>query len=99
MDIDFVNSHREALGRSKFETLTPDELQHHLKLIEQHAPYGNDPWDRVATLEFLWDNELDCCVACVQTPYGSARFPVPAAKGSRTVTPAAGKTFAEFAAR
>ena len=39
-----INQHREATGHPRFKELTEAEIDHHMTLIEQHAPYGNDPW-------------------------------------------------------
>lgn len=40
----YINEHREATGHSPFTTLTEDEVQHHLALIDKYAAYGSDPW-------------------------------------------------------
>lgn len=39
-----INDHREALGRPKFDKLTPNEARIHRIKITKNAPYGNDPW-------------------------------------------------------
>ena len=45
MDIHYVNEHRAALGRELFPVDLPEaEVQAHLALIDQYAPYGQDPW-------------------------------------------------------
>jgi hypothetical protein len=43
--IRYVNEHRAAVGRSDITDPTPDQLERHLELILEHAPYGNDPWE------------------------------------------------------
>lgn len=43
-DLEFINDHRVNLDYSPFDSLTKSEMDHHLSLIEEHAPYGNDPW-------------------------------------------------------
>lgn len=46
-NVDYVNSHREALGYRKIGRAThPDEVRKHLARIDKHAPYGDDPWER-----------------------------------------------------
>lgn len=40
----FINEHRAAQGRSEFEELSEADMSVHLALINEHAPYGNDPW-------------------------------------------------------
>lgn len=42
--IELINSHREAVGRPKFETLTPAEAEAHIAKINEFAEYGQDPW-------------------------------------------------------
>ncbi len=44
MKLSFVNDHREALGYEPFTIMTESEIQAQLALIEEHAPYGDDPW-------------------------------------------------------
>lgn len=44
-DLDEINEHRMALDREPFEELTDEQIQHHLRLIDQNAPYGQDPWE------------------------------------------------------
>lgn len=42
--LEWVNSHREAVGREPFAELSDEECTKHEQLIAEHAPYGNDPW-------------------------------------------------------
>lgn len=42
--LEFVNLHREAMGRQPFASLASCELDEQIDLIERHAPFGNDPW-------------------------------------------------------
>ena len=44
VDLDFINDHREAVGRPKFRMLSDAAAKKHLALIEKHAPFGEDPW-------------------------------------------------------
>lgn len=47
-NVDYVNSHREALGYRKIGRSThPDKVREHLARIDKHAPYGNDPWEKI----------------------------------------------------
>lgn len=43
-DLEFINSHRKALGYKKFKKLSKEGIEKHLKLIAENAPFGNDPW-------------------------------------------------------
>lgn len=46
-DVDYINSHREALGYRKIPHSThPDKVREHLRKIRKYAPHGNDPWGR-----------------------------------------------------
>lgn len=40
----FINEHREATDHPTFKELTDAEIDHHMNLIEEHAPHGEDPW-------------------------------------------------------
>lgn len=42
--VDYINSHREAVGREPLTTLNAVEVERHMALINENAPYGNDPW-------------------------------------------------------
>ena len=44
-DIDYVNDHRQALGRAPIPYDTaPVEVDRMLALVEEHAPFGEDPF-------------------------------------------------------
>lgn len=44
--VNYINDHREAVGREPLpHTMDKKEIEKHEKLIDKHAPYGNDPWD------------------------------------------------------
>lgn len=42
--LEWINDHREAVGRKKFKKLSNSEIRKHERLIDKNAPYGNDPW-------------------------------------------------------
>lgn len=57
-DIQLINQHRLAVGRDPFENqMTDKEIDHHLKLIEKHAPKGVDPWHKQASNKFTFKTE------------------------------------------
>lgn len=42
-----INEHRRAVGRAPIKKETSIRtLEKHLALINEHAPYGNDPWEK-----------------------------------------------------
>jgi len=46
-NVAYINSHRAALDRPKFGyDMSPGEAKKHLARINEHAPYGNDPWGK-----------------------------------------------------
>lgn len=43
--VGLVNDHRRAVGRKPFKySITRAEVSKHMRLINKHAPHGNDPW-------------------------------------------------------
>lgn len=49
--ISYINEHRAALGHDPLPTnMSACEVDKHLALIDEHAPYGNDPWGIVDSL-------------------------------------------------
>lgn len=52
-DLEYVNEHREAVGRAKLRMPKRHKtLSSHLKLIEDKAPYGEDPWGKDGEVPF-----------------------------------------------
>ncbi len=40
----FINRHRKATCHHVLKDLSDEEIHHHLVLIDENAPYGEDPW-------------------------------------------------------
>ena len=44
--IEYINDHRTACDYEPLPaTMTDEEIAYHMNLIDEHAPFGNDPWD------------------------------------------------------
>lgn len=43
-DLNYINEHREAVGRRKLSDRSAGKVKEHLAAIEKHAPNGDDPW-------------------------------------------------------